>query len=130
MTKISTTEAARVIRDAASNVRAKASWNYDHAESVAFNGIADAFEDLALRFESLGTPGEVAAAQPEPAPVVVPVPTPVSAPAPEGNGPDPKPYIGFSGVRYDLEHSTAASLYDGPVGFEPRDEYGPTQDER
>lgn len=45
-------------------------------------------------------------------------------------GPDPEPYVGWSGTRYAAEHTSHASLEDGPIGFEPRPEYGPTEDER
>lgn len=44
--------------------------------------------------------------------------------------PDPKPYVGFSGKRYQLDETTRASLEDGPVGFDPRNGYGATEDQR
>lgn len=44
--------------------------------------------------------------------------------------PDPEPYVGFSGRRYSIEAVSWASLEDGPVTFEPRDTYGPTEDQR
>ena len=44
--------------------------------------------------------------------------------------PDPEPYVGWSGRRYSVEASSWAAEDDGPVAFEPRSYYGPTEDER
>lgn len=45
-------------------------------------------------------------------------------------GPDPEPYVGFSGARYRVGETSVAALHDGPVGFDPRGSFGPTEDER
>jgi hypothetical protein len=44
--------------------------------------------------------------------------------------PDPAPYVGQSGRRYEVGETTWASLNDGPLMFEPREEYGETKDTR
>lgn len=44
--------------------------------------------------------------------------------------PDPEPYVGWSGRRYATEHTSAASLDDGPVEFLPRDNFAWTEDDR
>lgn len=43
---------------------------------------------------------------------------------------DPESYIGWSGTRYSIEETSRASIDDGPISFEPRDEYAPTADTR
>ena len=45
-------------------------------------------------------------------------------------GADPEPYVGWSGKRYALDGATSAALNDGPVEFDPRPQYAPTEDQR
>lgn len=44
--------------------------------------------------------------------------------------PDPEPYVGFSGRRYAVDATSWASINDGPLMFEPREDFGPTEDTR